>query len=172
MPSLPNTRPDNPANGSPVGSVGTAEVYDSIIKGAKNITSRPFIPSPQQPGDWIVDSTPYGPHLKSNGAVFGAMIPVPIEVTDRVLGFHLQALGNGVIDVTHSLIVVHANMTQTTIATSADVNRAAAWGTFTPTPTALPYTMLADETLYLLSVPNAAGYHLGNCTLIYDRPLP
>lgn len=110
--------------------------------------------------------------IKSTAAGL-AQLFLPCEVGDVILGVELQVKGDGVADATVNLWYVDSGMARFGIASTADVNRAAAWGTLVvsaltpPVPT--PHTMAAGERLRVEIDAAAANYEVGQITLIKHR---
>ena len=87
---------------------------------------------------------------------------------ERVKSVTFSALGNGTTDATIAISKIASNGTMTSIGSTSDNNRAAAWGDVTVD---LTDTTLGDGDAIVLTVtPNAAGYRVGNIRWTYDHP--
>lgn len=134
---------------------------------------RPFYPLAAAfttPANWTTGIATGGPFLKSL-ASDNVLIHVPCETGDRITGLTYAALGNGTVDATSFLVVGTGNqaVAGTTIGSSTDTNRAAAWGDVVLAGPFTPHVMAAGEALLLQIVPNSSAYQVGRCLLQYDR---
>lgn len=97
-------------------------------------------------------------------------IILPIESGERITSISIAAFGNGTTDGTYLLQFVNHNQSSVTtlVNVQQDVNRAAAWGLFTPAITPMTVGSLGGS-MVLNVLTNGSGYSIGSITYTVDR---
>ncbi len=126
---------------------------------------------PPDPGAIFWTRTTIGIFYIHSTAAGDCLIPLEVEEGDRITGMSLKLYGDGAVDVDYNVMVLADDMvTATSLSSTADVDRAAAWGTLVM-PAFVPHVMAAGECLLLYANANAANARIGRISRTYDRLL-
>lgn len=165
--ALPTSREETATAAANVKSNTINAIQDAIIGGKKAATKKIINPLPLKfyNSGWNVVTG--GAHYIEPAAGSSSFLaPDGFEVGDRITGFEVRAYGNGVADITYTLMLVSPSGLYTTLSTITDLNRAAAWGSAVGVVT--PAVLAAGESL-LIQVDATNGTRIGAFTLTYDR---
>ncbi len=169
--ALPTSRNTTYSPGvTPVKAADLNALQDAIIGGKRASTQKVFFPFGAIQISNFTHTIGGGSDeywLSTAAAVM--YVPIIMEAGDRITRLQCNVYGDGAADGAITLLKLGTNQVQTTLASIADNNRPAAWTLLEITSVALPYTMLAGESLVLNFSPNAANYRHGNVVLTYDR---
>lgn len=161
-------------SGAGLPSADIAEVFDSIVAGARNVSYRQCLPTPTKLGSWSAEYASFAPDFVSAAGGTPGVFALHSERGDRILGCSVNTSGNAAVDVTYTLYLVRADQTAGVLATLAVVDHGAVWSfvSLASSGIGLPFKLGVGESLYLEAVPNAANARMGAIILSYDRPLP
>lgn len=170
--TLPASRNQTYVDSTPVHPGDMNDIQDCIIAGKHGPRPQVIHPVIISPGSWAADVGNLVTML-SSGATPGTFA-LPAQEGDRILGCRLMAYGDGAADVTYTLYVLKADVSSVLIGHVDDPDRAAAWGEVTLGNTGgalgFPYTLQADEGLFLRAAPSAANARFQSIRLEVDRP--
>lgn len=175
--NLPISRDVTLGPADPIPSAVVNDIQDQIVGAKRSAWFRPRGPlftGVGTAGAWdrpkqVTDSL--GKTMLASTSIgsgeFG-YIELPFDDGDRIIGLTLQGSGNGVTDVTFTLVAFTpsggiSNLGSPTI----DNNRTNTWGTFTVSVN--PTILTSTQVLYLQALPNATGYNLAAVIPQYDR---
>lgn len=164
--TLPTSRNTTYASSSPLLANDINVLQDCIVGTKKPSTVRSLFPIMTAPaGGWTL-----GGNIISSQASGSQFFPLFTEVGDRVTEIDVEAIGNGVADVTYT-VIISTNSAQTVLVTVNDINRAAVWGLVTINAAAglAAHVMALGEQLFLGAQPNAVGYSISGIRQKYDR---
>jgi hypothetical protein len=169
---LPFRRPRTYAALSQLKSADLNAMFDCHIAKAHGLIKVPIPPVIINTGTaWSYDPGMPNDQVVSTGAGL-VRLAVPCEVGDTILGVELRAFGDGAVDAQIDLSYLDAAMVEQPIASLADNNRAAAWGSAIVSALTTPgtiHTMANNERLRLSVNANAVGYLVSQIKLIKYR---